>query len=434
MTGERFVPEVAVGLLASDPSGMSREELHRFLQTSAQLDSWREGRDLLAIQALDKLTPDVSSPAKDTAGEVGRDQNLGRGESKRKTRTAQQMPGLPHTQAALAAGRISGRHAEAMAAARSRADGRARGALREHEASLVDAAATETAWEFTKRLERFVKRHSEEDGRSNWDRMKDREELSLVPSGDGMYRLSGLLHPEPTTTSGRVLRAIAEELYRRDHRDHPADQPVPPAELANKKRLAEAFHEMARRAEGKPHPTTSHERVITILQYDQLLDLLGPDATLPDGTPIPADVARRMCCTAGHVPMVLNGKGVPLDLGREKRLAQPGQRVALGVQWATCSIADCTIPFEWSEIHHLDPFETGGPTDLANLTPACRHCHDLAHTPGWTVTKHADGTVTTVAPDGTTWHRRPDRRRTGPPLAAAPHDHEPAATLFTTVA
>jgi hypothetical protein len=141
-----------------------------------------------------------------------------------------------------------------------------------------------------------------------------------------------------------------------------------------------------------------------------------------------------MACTAGIIPMVLDGRSIPLDHGRDKRFAQPGQRIALGVQWSTCSIADCQIPYGWCDIHHIDEFELGGRTDLKRLTPACDHCHDLLHSPGWTVDKLADGSVVTTAPDGRTWHRWPNRRRTEPPSAAAPTDHGPAATLFTTVA
>lgn len=430
MTERRFDPGAAVATLAADPSGLSREELRVFLRTAAQTKAWVEGREFAGIRALDSLPDDPSSPAKDTAGEVGRDQNLGPGQAKRKTETAQQLGSLPATQDALGRGEISGEHAEAIARARARADASARAALDREEARLLEEGRNETAWQFGKRLERFVKRHSADDGRSNWERMKDREEVSLVPNGDGMYRLSGLLHPEPTCTTSRVLRGICDELYRRDH---PGVDGVPADALSNKKRMAEALHEMARRAEGKPHPAGNHDRVVTILQYEDLLARLGDDAHLPDGTPVPAGVARRLACRAGILPLVLDGDSVPLDLGRSKRFVTPGQRTALGAQWATCSVADCTVPFEWTEIHHVDPFETGGRTDLGRLTPACTHCHDLAHTPGWTVDKLPDGTVVTTAPDGTEWRRRPNRQP-GPPTAApaAQPDPRPAAdTLFS---
>jgi hypothetical protein len=166
----------------------------------------------------------------------------------------------------------------------------------------------------------------------------------------------------------------------------------------------------------------------------------APDAdtsTLADGTPIPASVARRMACAAGLIPVVLGGPSLKLDLGRAQRIASPAQRLALKTLWETCSFADCRAPLDWCEIHHTVPFNQHGGhgrTDLDQLTPICRHCHDLAHTPGWTFTKdpHTHATVT-IAPDRTRWQREPNRR-TEPPPAAATHPEAPeapAATPFT---
>jgi hypothetical protein len=58
---------------------------------------------------------------------------------------------------------------------------------------------------------------------------------------------------------------------------------------------------------------------VVILSYEDLLAKLegaGIAATLADGTPVPASVARRMACDAGIIPLVLGGDSVPLDLGR----------------------------------------------------------------------------------------------------------------------
>ena len=48
-----------------------------------------------------------------------------------------------------------------------------------------------------------------------------------------------------------------------------------------------------------------------------------------DGTPIPVEVMRRLACEADIVPVVLNGRGEALDVGRTQRLATPAQRDAL---------------------------------------------------------------------------------------------------------
>ena len=423
MTEHGFAPGAAVALLERDPGELDRDGLRSYLRTTAQMRSWVEGREFVAIRALDE----VETP-RDTASEVAADQNVGTAQARRKTETAKELENLPSTEAALSEGSISAQHAEAMAAARGRADASAQTALDQEESRLLAEGARETAWEFRKRLDRFVKEHSADDGRSHWDRMKDRERLSITRQASGMDRISGELHPENSLVIKRVLHRISDELYRRDHQELAADGAVPPLERTNERRMAEALGEMARRAEHQSHPTTNHDRIVSIVRYESLADGLGDAAFLPDGTPVPASVARRMACTAGHLPLVLGGDSVPLDLGRTRRVASDGQRTALAALWATCAIADCDAPFEWTEIHHVDHFEKGGRTDIRRLVPACRHCHDLVHSPGWSVDVLDDGTVLTTGPDGQTWRRRPNRQPGPPPAAAPEQPTRPPAT------
>ena len=354
---------------------------------------------------------------------------------------------LPETQKALENGEVSEAHAQALADVRAKADAKARAALEQNERRLLALGKDETAREFRRRLERFVKVHSEDDGRSEHDRKNARQRLSAYWDRDGMLQLRGAFGPEAGQRVMQTLDETSEELFRRDHRDHPEDEAVPASERTSEQRLAEALDLLCRRHRGQG-PAKNNDRAVVILSYEDLLAKLeaaGIAATLADGTPVPASVARRMACDAGIIPLVLGGDSVPLDLGRVRHTASPGQRLSLKAIWSTCSIADCRAPLAWCEIHHIEPFnEDGrfGPTDLANLTPACHHCHDLAHTPGWDIVKEADGTVVTTAPDGTTWRRRPDRcqpeGRPAEPLPAAAPDpgssDAPAATLFTRAA
>ncbi len=368
---------------------------------------------------------------------------MGRGEAKRRKERAEQLENLPETEEKLEAGQITDGHADAMARARSKADAQAKAALEANEARLLEDGRKQSPHEFAKRLERFVQRHSADDGRDQWDKKKARQRLRLGKNHDGMTLVNGEYAPEDGQTVRRVLHGVSEELFRRDHQDHPADEPVPFLERTSENRLAEALVEICRRAEQAKGPAKNDDRAVVLIPYDDLVADDGPNAaTLTDGTPVPASVARRVACDAGLIPAVLDGQGCVLDLGRSQRIASPSQRLALKLMWESCSFADCRSPFEWCQIHHTIPFNDDGAlgkTDLGELTPLCRHCHDLAHTPGWTITKNpADHSTTTIAPDGTTWHRPPDRQRqTEPPPAAATGtepQRAPAATLFTPAA
>ncbi len=439
-----FDPDAAVALLGQEPHKLTRAEIDQRLGLAEGMRSWTSGREARLLRALADLEHDPSDPAKDTADRLARKQNCGPGKAKRRTETATQLGQLPKTQDALENGAITDEHAEAMAHARANADPSARAALDEHEADLLAQGSGETAFEFRKRLQQFIQRHSEDDGRNEWERMKAKNRLRAWKNRDGMTQIAGELDPEWGRTVLTQLQRVSEDLFRRDHQDHPVDQPVPVEERTNDHRLAEALVETCRRAEGQDHPTLTHDRVICTLTVQDLFgqDHDGPGPTMHDGTPVPASVARRMACTAGIIPLVLGGESIPLDLGRARRIATPGQRLALGALWSTCSFADCRRPFDWCEIHHVNPFHADGghgKTNLAELTPVCGHCHDLSHRPDWHFDKLADGSTLTRAPDGTQWRRYPDRhgqqqRTAEPPPAAAPHpepDPASAATLFT---
>ena len=54
--------------------------------------------------------------------------------------------------------------------------------------------------------------------------------------------------------------------------------------------------------------------------------------TLGDGTRISASEVRRLACTAGILPAVLDGNSEVLDLGRTRRLFSAAQRKALAIQ------------------------------------------------------------------------------------------------------
>jgi len=123
-----------------------------------------------------------------------------------------------------------------------------------------------------------------------------------------------------------------------------------------------------------------------------------------DGTPIPVDVMRGLACGAEIVPVVLNGGGEALAVGRTQRLATPAQRTALRAMHRTCIGATCDVPFDACQVHHVIPWDDGGPTDLRNLAPLCSEHHHMVHEGGWKLTLTPERVATWVRPDGTVFH------------------------------
>ena len=137
-----------------------------------------------------------------------------------------------------------------------------------------------------------------------------------------------------------------------------------------------------------------------LIDLDALIDghATGPDGTRRTaethaGTPLPVETIRRMACEAGIIPIVLGGDSQPFDVGRERRLATRAQRMALRARYPTCGMdADCNVPFDDCQIHHIKPWKDGGHTNLDLMCPGCDKHHHLAHEGGWTLTRNPDGT------------------------------------------
>ncbi|HEX6874572.1 MAG TPA: DUF222 domain-containing protein, partial [Nocardioidaceae bacterium] len=148
-------------------------------------------------------------------------------------------------------------------------------------------------------------------------------------------------------------------------------------------RLGHALIDLVERIPAAAVPDTGGvaATIVITLRDDQLRTGLGL-ATLDTGTPITAAQARRLACEAGLIPMVLDGDSQPLDLGREQRLFNKAQRLAVDHrQHHVCGIHGCDRPI--TAHHHPHPWNTGGPTNLANALGLCGYHHHLAHHPAW---------------------------------------------------
>ncbi|EFV13663.1 HNH endonuclease signature motif containing protein [Segniliparus rugosus] len=106
------------------------------------------------------------------------------------------------------------------------------------------------------------------------------------------------------------------------------------------------------------------------------------------------DLIRMAAKTIPYLTIFDQHREVPLYLGRSKRTASIGQRIALAAAEGGCSFPGCTAPPNYCEVHHVDQWATGGNTDIDKLTLACSAHHRLAG-PGprhWHTAKHRGAT------------------------------------------
>ncbi len=133
-------------------------------------------------------------------------------------------------------------------------------------------------------------------------------------------------------------------------------------------------------AERMPASGGLNATVVVTLSLEQLRADLGA-AALDTGGSISAGEARRLACAAGIIPAVLDGRSMPVDLGREQRLHNRYQRIALGLRQRTCAEEHCDRPAAWAEAHHKHPWARGGSTSVENGELLCSwHHHTTAPT------------------------------------------------------
>lgn len=119
-----------------------------------------------------------------------------------------------------------------------------------------------------------------------------------------------------------------------------------------------------------------------------------------EGVALPRSSWDVLMCDPALYSIVVDSLGVPVDMGRQVRLATQAQRRALAVRDGGCVFPGCEAPVRWTEAHHAQYWESGGPTDLRNLALLCRHHHHVAHRTGWTLEVLADGTTLWTTPMG----------------------------------
>jgi HNH endonuclease len=97
------------------------------------------------------------------------------------------------------------------------------------------------------------------------------------------------------------------------------------------------------------------------------------------------------------------------------------QRRALAHPDGGCVFPGCDRPASWTDAHHVEHWQHGGPTDLANLASLCRYHHGVVHRHGWTMHVTDDQWFWWTTPTGDTfWSQRQGRQRAGPTPAHSP--------------
>jgi hypothetical protein len=395
--------------LRRSAAGWSVGQLATGLRQLAALRAALDACEARLLSAFDGAEGWKATGAAD-AGSWLRDQiGSSSSEAARRMRTAVGLAALPTVAGALADGMITHQHATTLARAVARDP-----QVAEHQSELLRRATGQSADAFERTVQSWERRRAADGGASAFERQHARRSVTSATIDDGMTLIQARLDPVSGATVVAALDLLAEEMWRGDTDGARA--------LDLHVRRADAIVEMARRAMAvdpkrvrRPEPS-----VVVLIDYETLTAELAESGVceLADGTAIAPATARRLACSAGILPVVLDGRSRPLDLGFTQRLASAAQRLALDVRDRGCVFPGCARPSWMCDAHHLEPFPAG-PTDLANLASVCEAHHHLVHEGGWTLAPSSDGGWVARSPSGLE-RRRPPRDRPLSPDPPAP--------------
>jgi len=312
------------------------------------------------------------------------------------------LESLPATGAALREGVVSPEHAAVIAAATRQLpatlDPDARAVVEE---GLVERAKRLDPAALRKKARRALElvasreeadRHHDQVLREEEARARDKTRLTLHDNRDGT--VSG--HFTVPTVAGAILKKVIGQLAspRRGRLGATQDQTGPVGDQLDwAQRQGQAFVELIEHLPtDRLHGKTAATIVVTLDHTQLTADLAA--AGVDTGDQLSAGEARRLACGAGILPAILNGPSLPLDLGRTQRFFTEAQRVSLATRHTTCLADGCDRPYAWTELHHRDPWATGGRTDLDKAEPLCGFHHHRIHDPSYLHRRHPNGTIT----------------------------------------
>ncbi len=161
--------------------------------------------------------------------------------------------------------------------------------------------------------------------------------------------------------------------------------------------ILRAVFEAAARQPGTP---TMGGAAPTVLVHININDLLtGRGAGWIDGIDGPLTVKQvdELVCAGGYQPVLFGHQGQILHLGNSNRFFTARQRRALAARDGGCVIPGCTVPPQFTQVHHVKAWRNGGLTNIDNTALICNAGHASIETSGWDIDMR----------DGRPWVRGP---------------------------
>ena len=353
-------------------------------------------RLLTELSELRPIDPEVT---------LTRDAKLSRREARDTVNRHSTIADAPIFADALATGDISVAHIDGLTRA-FKILGDDKTALIERLPSLINAASHMNADDFDRHAKDAAKALVSDGGLSRLEQQRRETHFKMWNDLDGNLQVRGQFDPERGAIFQNLVSQRVEAMFHSGDLDIRLD--VAPGIEPNHHRNALALLELIRGAGTSVITSDRPVRAELVVHVDleTLQNRIRSHETSTHGAPgvcrssfggeLPIETMRRIACDADIIPVVLDGRSVPLDVGRAKRLATAHQRRALESAHETCAIEACLVPYHHCSIHHIEYWENGGSTDLNNMIPLCSKHHHKAHEGGWKLSLNPDTRELTV--------------------------------------
>ena len=326
-------------------------------------------------------------------------------DSVKKQRRAEVLRQAPSFGGALSDGLISAGHVDAFTAAAANTTDDVKASLFDAQDELAEQASSMRPDEFKRHLQATVRGLERSNGLERNQRQRNGTFIMRrLNMATGMIEGTFALHPE---LGNQVFRAIDAEVAAMIATGEKAGDPEFIDRTVSRNRLAaEALGRLILGGQGLSRPLEADITVIIDARtletgkfHDRSVSETG------DGLELPPASVLRLLCQGLVTPVIKDRDGNVLFVGRSVRNANRAQRRALRVMYRTCAFEGCEVPFHRCEIHHIIPWERGGPTDLDNLIPLCSRHHHQVHDLAWKLRLEPDRTLVITQPDGTEYTR-----------------------------
>ncbi|MCY4367868.1 MAG: DUF222 domain-containing protein [bacterium] len=318
---------------------------------------------------------------------------LPRRDSKRLAKVARHLEDMPKAKEKFANGEITVDQANALANAAEKVGPEAVDA----DDSLLESADRMLSDKFGRHAKEWADRKLIERGMNPLQRQRQAREAKLwVEDRTGLGVLMAKL---PAPQYQHLRQAVDHrymELLRRDGADsQDADKVRSPQH-----RLADAVFELlcnrdaetGEFIEGNPGVKAKAATQLVLVAPMGVIDGADPagHVDMIGVGPVPPDILATLTPDTELAGMVFDRTGRPLWLGRNQRLGNAAQRLAIAVRDGGCF--ECVAPMHRCELHHIQEWHRdGGRTDVDNLVAVCRRHHKRLETQDLQVIRTADG-------------------------------------------